>query len=1101
MAFACHASLDPAAVSGASVEPQFNRHIRPILAENCLACHGHDVSSRKGKLRLDTREGLFEATADHAPAVAPGSLERSPLWKRITTPDPDDVMPPPDSRKSLTSEQKEQIKDWILAGAQWQGHWAFIKPDRPELPKPKQAAWARNPIDAFVLARLEARGLAPNPEADRRTLARRWSLDVTGLPPEPEAVERFAKDRSRDAEARFLRLLMGSPHWGEQRARYWLDAARYADTHGLHFDNYREMWPYRDYVIRAFNHNLPFDRFIVEQLAGDLLDNPTDDQLVATGFQRCNMTTNEGGTIEEENLANYANDRVTTTGWVFLGLTANCGACHDHKFDPFTMRDFYSLAAFFRNTAQSGFDRNWREGDLFMIVPQTEPDRTRWKALPGEIAMARKSLEHAALVADAAFTNWLSSAPSLSHRSEPPMLEPDLHLPLTRPRGTITQPPSGPSRSPKPEATDGFATQSESNPPPRRAARARPNPPAPIHLRGRVGEHRLRVPLPNALEWREDGPCGPAPVFTKERSLELGNHGDFDSTQPFSIAAWVRVPDDYKGQGSIVARMAGEADKFRGWDFYVKDDHFGVLLVHRWQSVTLRVRAKDRAITRGAWHHLALAYDGSTRAEGIKLYLDGTEQPGNKDADGLEGSIHADVPLRVGRRQEKNELEGVAVQDLRLYRRRLGRSEIAALAAVPRAAELLPQVDLASTNNPPRELLKAYHRVAHDRAWRKAARHLDALEAEQQAIRGRSPVTHIQRERTNAEPVAQVLFRGQYDKPKEQVRATTPAALHALPDHAPRNRLGLAQWLVSPDNPLTARVLVNRFWQEIFGVGLVRTTEDFGSMGEPPVNPDLLDWLTVEFQQSGWDVQQLFQLILTSAAYRQSAAIAPDKLERDPQNRLLSRGPRFRMDAEMLRDYALASSGLLVRRIGGPSAKPYQPDGVWEAVAMPESNTRYYQPDTGDGLYRRSLYTFWKRAAPPATMDILNAPSRETCTVRRERTNTPLQALATLNDPQFVEAARALATRALRQARGRAGKAIDLMAERVLLRSLTAPERRVIGQTYASATAWYAAHPADAARLLNVGASKPAHEFPAADLGALTLLANQLLNLDEALNK
>jgi hypothetical protein len=1035
---------------------RFTRDIQPLLAENCLACHGPDPGARKARLRLDTREGLFEPTTRRPAVVIPGDPARSELWKRLVTDDPDDLMPPPESHKKLEPEQKRLIEQWILAGAPWQGHWAFVKPVRPDPPIPRGAEWVLNPVDAFILAGLEANGLAPAPEADRRALARRVALDLTGLPPAPEALQRFLEDTAPDAYERYVQMLLASPHYGEHRARYWLDAARYADTHGLHFDNYREMWPYRDWVIRAFNRNQPFDQFVLEQIAGDLLEDPTDDQMVATGFQRCNMTTNEGGTIEAENLANDANDRVTTTGWVFLGLTANCAACHDHKFDPFTTKEFYSLAAFYRNTQQTGFDRNWREGDLSMVVPQTDADRARWKALPAEIEVANRARETQTEGADVAFTNWVTSI--RPHRLPPRVAlgGEGLRLPLTEGQG--------------------------------------------VHVTGRVAGQRLEFGGPTQIEWR-GGVLGPAPILTADNSFLLGDRGDLRATDPFSASAWVFLPEDFKGGGAILGRMGGEPEGHRGWDFFVRDDHFGIHLVHRWPAVALKVRSPEKSLKRGTWQHVAVSYDGSTRAAGVKLFVDGLEVGSNREQDRLEGSIHSPFPLRLGQRERGDKLEGVAVQDVRLYARRLDPDDVAALAVAPRAAEVLSRVDFASTNNASREALRRYFRATQHTGWRAATRRLVALENERFRIRGRSPVTHIQREKPDSIPTARVLFRGQYDQPREEVTAATPAALHPFPAGAPTNRLGLAWWLVAPDNPLTARVTVNRLWQEIFGVGLVKTADDFGVMGEAPVNQPLLDWLAVEFQESGWDVKRLLTLLVTSATYRQSAASTPEKLEQDPENRLLSRGPRFRMDAEMVRDYALATSDLLAPRIGGPSVKPYQPEGVWEAVAMPESGTRHYERDDGEGLYRRSLYTFWKRAAPPPALEIFNAPSREVCTVRRERTNTPLQALATLNDPQYLEAARHLAVRALARAEGCSDTALDRLAERLLARPFRPAERQVVTRTLADLEAFYRGQVAEAERLVTGGFAPLVSAVPAAQLAALTMVANQLLNLDEVLCK
>ena len=520
---------------------------------------------------MDTKAGLYEATEKRGPAVTPGDLEKSELWRRITTTDEDDLMPPPESHKVLKPEQKELFKQWILEGGKWQDHWSFIKPERPGLPESE----FRNPIDRFVAAKLTTKGLTMNPEADRRTLARRLALDLTGLPPQPEQVEAFVKDSSPGYYEKFVDGLMASKQWGEHRGRYWLDAARYADTHGLHFDNYREMWPYRDWVINAYNANQPFDQFVIEQVAGDLMENPTQDQLVATGFQRCNITTNEGGTIEDENLALYANDRVTTTGWVFMGLTANCAACHDHKFDPFKQQDFYSLAAFYRNTQQSGFDRNWGEGDLSMVTPQGERDLKRWKKLPEEIKEAELIGKLRSTYAEQEFVQWkatVTQPKQAKQLSKVPLFGDELlRLPLA-------------------QAKDGIGP-------------------------GAIAGQKLAIHSAAPFSWK-DGPLGPAPILTKTNSLELGRIVELDQTNVFSFAAWVYVPADYKGGGSILARMAGPSNLNRGWDFFIDNKRFGFHLVHRWSNSATRVRANDEVLQPGEWQHLVATYDGQGRAKG-----------------------------------------------------------------------------------------------------------------------------------------------------------------------------------------------------------------------------------------------------------------------------------------------------------------------------------------------------------------------------------------------------------------------------------------------------------------------------------------------------
>ncbi len=1037
---------------------RFNRDIRPILSENCFHCHGPDPGSRKAGLRLDTKEGFFESTPKREATVIVGKPEKSELFRRIMTADEEDIMPPPKEHKVLKPEQKQLVKRWIEQGAPWEPHWSFLKPARP-LPPAAATTTVRNPIDCFVAAKLVEKKLSMNPEADRRTLARRLSLDLTGLPPRPADVDAFVKDKSPDYYEKFVDRLMAVPQWGEHRGRYWLDAARYADTHGLHFDNYREMWPYRDWIIRAFNANKPFDQFTVEQIAGDLLPGATDDQKTATGFQRCNMTTNEGGTIEDENLANYANDRVSTVGWVFLGLTANCAACHDHKFDPIPQRDFYSMAAFFRNTKQSGFDKNMSEGDVSMVVFRDASDKARSDALVKEIATAKTNQLAAVTEAKTAFTHWLASAK---------IQKIDRQLDL-----------------------DGEYLRLNLNEGPK------------TKVSGELNGRRLRLDPATNAQFRADGPIGPALVLKKDSTLNLSQVADFERNQPFSVGGWVHVPTNYSGNWSIIGKVKTDsppATKNAGWDLSLRGGAVALTLTRTEGSSMLQEKTGDKAVTAGKWMHVFATYDGGSRGGSIKIYLDGVPQNLSGGRNNIEGSIRNDVPLRVGQRENSEIANGLAAQDLRIFKRVLDPTEVKALAWSAKLPAILAKPASARATNDV-EALQAWYLVERSAAWRKSTDKLLALQSEQKAIRARAGVTHQQEEKPDSMPMANILARGQYDQKKDQVVAAPFGALHKMPAGASTNRLGLAQWLVSPENPLLARVTVNRFWQELFGTGLVKTSEDFGIMGDAPANQELLDWLAVEFRESGWNVKHLFQLMVTSAAYRQDAKTTPEKLEKDPANRLLSRGPRFRMDAEMVRDFALASSGLLAGKIGGASVKPYQPDGVWEGVAMPESNTRYYQRDTGDALYRRSLYTFWKRAAPPANMDIFNAPSRETCSVRRERTNTPLQALATLNDIQMMEAARHLAQEALLSTRGRREKAIDFIARRILSRSLTEEETKLVGSALAEFEAYYTSKPEDAAKLIAVGESKASAKLKPVQLAAVTMLANQILNLDEAISK
>jgi hypothetical protein len=1026
---------------------EYNRDIRPILAENCFACHGPDSAARKAELRLDVRD-----VAVQAGAIVPGKPDESLLVERVFADSVNQVMPPPKSLKKLTAKQKETLRQWIAGGAEYQPHWSFIPPKRPAVPAVKNAGWVRNPIDNFILAALEKRGLQPAPEADRRTLARRLSLDLTGLPPTPALVESFVNDTEPDAYARLVDKLLKSPHWGEHRGRYWLDAARYADTHGIHFDNFREMWTYRDWVIKAFNDNLPFDRFTVEQLAGDLLPNPTRDQRIATGFNRCNITTNEGGAIAEEYLVLYTRDRTETAAQVWLGLTAGCAVCHDHKFDPLGQKEFYEMAAYFNNTTQGAMDGNIKDTPPTVVVPRPE-DEPRWEALSKELKELRDQQEKHKELVRPEFDKWLAAVRPGRVYATIPHGGLQLHALLSEGAGSaVTVTVEGQQRllaSEKPLTWQP----------------------------GQVAAQALR--------------CGP------DTAIAIDDAGDFEKDQAFSYGAWIRLPRNGM-TGAAFARM-DNANGFRGWDLWVEGNRFGTHIVHRWQEDAIKVVAAD-AVKANEWNHVFVTYDGSGKAAGVKVYLNGVLQEVRAGAvDSLKNTIRTDVPLKVAQRHTSDRLNGMLIQDLRVYARPLPAEEVEQLAGTTRAAWLTSKPDGKRSDAEKNELLDWWRR-ANDPVHRAVVAKLDGLQREEAAIKSRGTVAHVMNEK-NQEAMAYVLFRGEYDHRRDPVKPQIPRFLPPLPTDAPNNRLGLAHWLLQPDHPLTARVTVNRFWQEVFGTGIVRTSGDFGVAGELPSHPELLDWLAIEYRESGWDVKEFFKLLVTSATYRQAAVTTPEKLEKDPQNRLLSRGPRFRMDGEMIRDYALAASGLLVRKLGGPSVKPYQPEGVWEAVAMIGSNTRNYQRDSGESLYRRSMYTFWKRSAPPASMDILNAPNRETCTVRRERTNTPLQALVTLNDVQFVEAARHLAQQALKDGGDKVESRIDFLARRLIARPFRAAELQVAQDSLTDLLAYYSEHAEDAKKLIAVGESKADPALDASTLAAWTMLVNQLMNLDEVLNK
>jgi Protein of unknown function (DUF1553)/Protein of unknown function (DUF1549)/Concanavalin A-like lectin/glucanases superfamily/Planctomycete cytochrome C len=1027
---------------------EYNRDVRPILTENCFACHGPDSAARKADLRLDLRDAAIKSGA-----IVPGNPQKSTTIARIYSTDKTEIMPPPKSHKTMKAEHKEILKQWIAEGAEYQPHWSFLPAKKWDLPAVKNAGWVRNPIDRFILAELEKQGLSPAPEADRRTLARRLALDLTGLPPVPAEVDEFVNDQSKDFYEKYVDKLMAKPTWGEHRARYWLDAARYADTHGIHFDNFREVWSYREWVINALNANMKFDQFTVEQLAGDLLPNATMDQKVATGFVRANITTSEGGAIDEEYLVLYARDRTETASQVWMGLTTGCAVCHDHKFDPISQKDFYALSAFFNNTTQRAMDGNTHDTPPIIAVPRME-DRARYDAISSEIVKYKASLGERKKLARADFDKWLLTAKKDEFLAKIPTDKLHLHVPLNKGDGKVF------------DATIDGKPKS--------------------------------VTLDSGYAW-EDGNTG-GKVFSIKpgKTIELPEAGDFDTKQAFSAGAWVKFPSRAQ-TGGIIARMDTAENGHRGWDVWYEGGKIGFHLIHNWPSDALKVTTKAILNPANEWQHVFVTYDGSAKASGVKIYLNGVLQTTEIPTDALKGTTKTKVPLRIGEREKHARLTSFLSHDVRIYSRILAAAEVESLAKLSKA---LGTIEKAADKRTPQEKdeLFNWYLLSVDSGYKDLSEKIAKVTQEEVTIRSRGTIAHVMSEKK--EPaMAFILNRGDYDKRKDKVTPDVPSSLPAMSADLPKNRLGLAKWLLRPEHPLTARVNVNRFWQELFGTGLVRTSGDFGITGELPSHPELLDWMALEFRSGNWDMKAFFKLLVTSATYRQSAVATKDKIEKDPANKLLSRGPRFRMDAEMVRDHALAASGLLVQKIGGPSVKPYQPEGVWEAVAMIGSNTRDYKRDSGEKLYRRSMYTFWKRAAPPASMDILNAPNRETCAVRRERTNTPLQALLTLNDPQFVEAARFLAEKALTEGGQTDDSKIDFIARRLLARSFTPDELPIVKGSLTLLASDFKTKPDEAKKLLTFGEHKSDPKLDPALLASWTMLVNELMNLDEVLNK
>ena len=1026
---------------------RFNRDIRPILSDVCFQCHGPDERQRQAGLRLD-REAAAKGTSDSGVnIIVPGSADASELFRRITHPESDQRMPPADSGKQLTPEQIERFRRWIEGGAEWEGHWSFRSPERSDPPTVANRDGLANPIDNFILAQLARQGLAPSPRADRATLLRRVTLDLTGLPPTLDELDAFLADESDGAWERVIDRLLESPRYGEHMARAWLDAARYGDTHGLHLDNERSIWPYRDWVINAFNRNMRFDQFTVEQLAGDLLPNATLDQRIATGFNRCNVTTSEGGAIAAEWLVRYAVDRVNTTSTVFMGLTSGCAQCHDHKFDPISQREFYQLFAYFYSLTEKAMDGNALLPPPVVRVPSPEQRRQQNEYQSGIASLRGKLRRHRAnsIPAIAAWEKRLAAAGATLAPSD--VLA---HYPLDETAGLQV---SGSGSATKPGRVIG----------------------RPEWVSGRFG---------NAFE------CDGA------THIDLGDQAAFERTDQFSYGAWVKLTSN--DAAGVIARMDDKAG-FRGYDMYASGGRVYAHLIHQWAENAIRVGTRE-PVTLNEWHHVMVTYDGSSQAEGVSIYVDGVKQDLEVVYNSLSSTIKTARPLHIGRRNRGTPFKGI-IDDVRIYARELPAAQVGRIAG----AHLARQILAVTPDNRSAEQTQAladYYLKAYDADFARLSRQLTSDEHALTKLEATIPATLVMEDLPDRRKTF-VLVRGEYDRPDKQqsVEPGVPDALPELPAGAPPNRLALARWLVDPDHPLTARVTVNRYWQRFFSTGIVKTSEDFGSQGQWPSHPELLDWLARDFIDSGWNIKALQKRIAMSATYQQSSRVTPDLQARDPENRLLARGPRFRIAAETIRDQALFLSGLMNPAIGGPSTKPYQPLGLWHTVGYTDSNTANFRQDHGDALYRRSMYIFWKRTSPPPTMAAFDAPSREECTVRRARTNTPLQALVLMNDIQFVEAARHLARRIL----ARGGDSFDQRATfafRTVTGRKPAPEEiDVLRKVFDVHVSEYRIDRQAALRLLSVGESERDELLDVAEHAAWTMISNLLLNLDEVITK
>ncbi len=1026
---------------------EFNRDIRPILSDKCYACHGPDENKRLTKLRFDTEEGALADLGGRF-AIVRGSPGQSGIVSRITTDIEAQKMPPVYSGKELTEHQVDLLRRWVSQGAKWQRHWAFIPPGRPELPHLEDSRWARIGLDHFILQRLEKEGLDPSPEAHLATQIRRLTLDLTGLPPTPAEVDAFLTDSSPDAYEKVVDRLLQSPRYAEKMASRWLDAARYADTNGYQTDAERSMWRWRDWVIDAFDKNMPFDQFTIEQIAGDMLPNATLEQKIASGFNRNHRGNGEGGIVPEEYSVEYVVDRVETTSTVWLGLTMGCARCHDHKYDPIKQKDFYRVFAYFNNVPERG--RAFKFGNSAPFIPAPTPSQLQQLGkLEAKLAGAEEQFEALGSEIEESKRIWeasLAQSTILDWSFDRDLL---LRYPLD---GSLAGQPSG-FKDKKP----------------------------------------VQVRLLDGMPHFVSGRLGAAASFDGKRFLEAGDVAELGFFDRFSLSAWVypTAPD-----GPILGRNFDTPEVgdhgFKGYGLYLREGKVQLNLVTRWLDDSLRIETAE-PLELNRWHHVAATYDGTRVAEGTRIYVNGQASALNVRLNLLNQDFRLPNSFRIGAAGARR-FSGL-IDEVRVYTEVLSPQEVAVISladSVNEIAALPPEGRSQSQTDKLRWcFLDQYAAPNIHKAWQQLQ---DLRRQKQEMVRG-FPTVMVMHEGKTRDTF--VLVRGAYDRPGEKVLPGVPSFLPQLQEGWANNRIGLARWLVAPENPLTARVTVNRFWQTYFGVGLVKTAEDFGSQGEWPLHLELLDWLATEFVSSGWDVKALQKTIVMSATYRQSSKVRPELLKRDPENRLLARGPRFRLPAEVVRDQALAVSGLLVEQVGGPSVKPYQPAGLWSDLAGGED----YQRGEGSDLYRRSLYTFWKRTSAPPSMTTFDSGQRETCSVRQERTNTPLQALNLMNDVTYVEASRVLAQRMMEEGGKTPAERIAFAYKVVTARTPQSSEGGILLEGFQHYLRDYRDDRGAALKLVSQGEHPRNLALDVAELASYATVASLILNLDRAITK
>ncbi len=1043
----------------------FNQHVRPILSDRCYSCHGPDANTREADLRLDTKEGLFASvleTSKYHPVKA-GSLRQSALNGRIMSEDPQLQMPPPGSNLSLDEREKAILQKWIEEGAEWKPHWAFIPPEKPKLPGVKDETWPKNEIDHFTLNMIEAQGLQPNAPAEKATLLRRLTIDLTGLPPSVDELDDFINDSSPDAVEKVVDRLLASPHYGENMAVDWLDLARYADTHGYQADYYRPHWPWRDWVIEAFNSNMPYDTFVIWQLAGDLLPNATREQKLATGFNRNHAQNAEGGIIDEEYRVEYVADRTQTFGTAFLGMTLECARCHDHKFDPISQKEFYQIFSFFNNVSESG-QITWHMSDLpgpTMLLPDDEvaAKKAAIEKLVAKKEMELDSVKHAE---SSAFNSWMNSSNKHAIHTEPTkgLLA---HFPLENVNKKRIH-----------NNVPGGITGSIIDP-----------------LDGRITESELKI---------VDGFTGKGLTLSGDEALDFPKLGQFSRGDDFTIGMWVKIPEALESGVIFHSNKGSALYTFKGYQLSIENDRFDIRLAHDFPYNSIHLLSRD-SVPRDQWIHIALTYDGSSAAAGTRLYLNGEVQSVEVQRDHLFKDIifHGKNPddpapitthLKIGARWRGKGFTNGQVDEIKVFNRALTHLEVNQLAAGEIASSIVQKsTDELTTRE--KELLFNFYLHRSSRNYIKVLGEVQDLRKEENEIFEFIPHVMVMEEMEKPRP-SYLLNRGAYDNKGDQVFPGTPSKIKAFDADFPQNRLGLAQWLFHEENPLPARVAVNRYWQHYFGRGIVETSEDFGSQGALPSHPKLLDWLARTFMESGWDIKYMQKLIVLSATYQQSSEADSLSLAKDPDNINLSRGPYARLSAENLRDLVLAASGLLHTQVGGPPVRPYQPEGLWDFNRM----SGKYQQDTGKDLYRRSLYTYWKRTIPPPSMQIFDAPTRAICVVRREETATPLQALVLMNDPQFVEAARVLAERIMKMPEGNARDKITYAIRLLTSEAPSEEQLALLLDQYESARVYYNDHPEKSSALLSVGEFKVDPSLDRLSLAAYATVCTTIINFE-----